>query len=391
MAGVYDDIILQYLQEIFSEKDGLKRFLETLLNEAMKGELTEHLKAEKYERSGDRAGHRNGYKSRRLSSRVGRLELNVPQARNGQVYHPSMLEYYQRSERALMIACAEMYFQGVSTRKVNAVLQAMCSTEISSSTVSRIAQQLDGVLSEFANRRLDDGEFPFMMIDARYEKVRIEGKVVSQAVLVAVGIDTLGRREILEWRVCDSESQQSWGDLFESLKLRGLRGLELVISDAHTGITAALQKYFQGVQWQRCRVHFKRELMSKVPAKLSGELMKELSQVYAPEERIACLAACRSMADRWRTKYPAVAKMLEEGFEDTLSVCPYPEELRKKFASTNMLESLMKRLKQRTKVVQIFPCVPSCWRLVGAQLLELQEHWLTGQPYVPSMKYYYME
>lgn len=390
MAVVNDDVIWEYLQEIFSDRDGIKRFLEAVVNSAMKGELGEHLKAASYQRSGERLGHRNGYKSRRLSTRIGRLDLAIPQARNCRPYRPSMIEHYQRSERALLVACAQMYFQGVSTRKVNDVLGTMCGMKISSETVSRVAQELDEKLKVFANRQLDEHEFVYMQVDARYEKVRVESKIVSQAVLVAIGIDTAGRRQILDWRICDSECAQHWGDMFAGLKQRGLRGLEMIVSDAHRGIREAISKYFQGVEWQRCRVHFKREMMHKLPRKLWPTVLEELKEVYNPEERKQCLMLSRQMAQRWGDKYPAVARMLEDGFEDTLTVCPLPQDVRTRMASTNMTESIMKRLKRRTRVVCVFPDSRSCWRLVGAQLLELNEQWLVGRPYFGDMRYYYL-
>lgn len=391
MALTEDDVLMEYMQEIFSDRDGLKRCVEYLINRAMRHELTEHIKAGRYKRDASRRGHRNGYKSRTLSTRVGQLHLEIPQARNSRPYHPSMLTRYRRSERALLVACAEMYFQGVSTRKVKDVLESMCGTQISSSAVSSVAQELDCILEPFANRRLDEDEYPFLIIDARYEKVRVEGKIVSQAVLVAVGVNTQGMRRVLDWRVCDSESLQSWGEMFKDFKKRGLRGLELVVSDAHEGIRAAINKYFQGVVWQRCRVHFKRELMKKVPRKLYRELLDELSQAYQAKTTKDSMAACMSMADRWRQRYPAVCKMLEEGFEDTLAVNDMPVDIRSKLQSTNMLESIMKRLKRRTRVVQIFPNRKSCWRLVGAQLVELDEDWLTGPTYIAGLQNYYLE
>lgn len=391
MAVKEDDVLMEYMQEIFSDRDGLKRCVEYLINRAMRHELTEHIKAGRYKRQASRSGHRNGYKNRTLSTRLGRLHLEIPQARNSLPYHPSMLERYQRSERAFLVACAEMYFQGVSTRKVKDVLESMCGAQISSSTVSSVAQELDSMLEPFAGRRLDEDEYPFLIIDARYEKVRIKSRIVSQAVLVAVGVNTHGRRRVLDWRVCDSESFQSWGEMFKSLKERGLRGLELVVSDAHEGIRAAINKYFQGVVWQRCRVHFKRELMRKVPRKLYRELLEELSLAYKSKTKKESMAVCMSMADRWRPKYPAVSKMLENGFEDTLAVNDMPVDIRTKLQSTNMLESIMKRLKRRTRVVQIFPNPKSCWRLVGAQLAELDEDWLTGPPYIAGLQYYYLE
>jgi transposase-like protein len=310
---------------------------------------------------------------------VGELELDVPQVRGCEPYNPSLFNKWQRSERALLVACGEMYFQGVSTRNVRQVLEAMCEGEISAMTVSRVASELDQKLSEFRSRRLDQTAWPYLMIDARYEKVRVEGKVISQAVLVVVGFTSQGSREVLEWSVGDSESEQTWGDLFRRLKDRGLGGVKMVISDAHKGIRAALNRHFQGSGWQRCRVHFKRELGRKVSYKVLKELMSDLVAVYMPSDRNECLRRGQELAAKWRQRCPAVSKMLEEGLEDTLSVLELPEHHRRKLSSTNLLENMMKRLKKRTRVVGVFPNRASCDRLIGSQLLELHEKWQTEQ------------
>lgn len=386
MAKGNDDIIGQLLQEVFSQRDGMKRFLEEVINKAMQGESAEHLGAEVHERTGSRRGYRNGVKPRRLATRVGSLELAVPQTRGCEPYHPSMFARWQRSERALLIACAEMYFQGVSTRKVQAVLEQMCGGEISSSTVSRIAAELDEKLSVFRQRRLDITEYRYLHIDARYEKVRVNSRVVSQAVLVAVGFTSEGHREILDWRVGDSESEDSWGGLFRDLKDRGLKGLELVVSDAHSGIRSALSRHFQGVCWQRCRVHFKRELARKVSYKVMKELMKDIAVVFAGEDRVECLRRSEEMAVKWEVRYASVARMLRDGLEDCLTILDFPESHRRRLASTNMLENLMKRLKARTKVVGVFPNRNSCDRLIGSLLVEVHEQWS-----VESKAYFNME
>jgi transposase-like protein len=308
--------------------------------------------------------------------------LQVPQSRDCEPYQPSLFARYQRSERALLAACAEMYFQGVSTRKVRWVLGSMGAREVSSMTVSRLAQQLDEELKTFASRLLDKKHYRYLLIDARYEKVRVDGQIVSQAVLVAAGVTEDGLREILDWRLADSESEASWSEMFRDLKNRGLSGIELVISDAHGGIRAALARCFQGVPWQRCRVHFKRELRNAIPFKAGSELMRDITWVYQPEEKRECLRRGMEMADRWRRRYPKVSRMLEEGLEDTLSVCPMNERDRNRLASTNVLESLMKVLKARTRVVGIFANPASCHRLIGALLLERHEQWqLCERPY----------
>jgi len=375
MAKQDGDTVAQLLQEVFSDRDGAKRLLEHLVNQAMAAEISSHVAAGPHERTDQRRGYRNGFKPRQLNTRVGELTLDVPQVRACEPYHPSMFAKWQRSERALLVACAEMYFQGVSTRNVRNVLEQMCGGDVSSATVSRVAQELDEKLLTFRHRRLNATEWPYMHIDARYEKVRVDGRVVSQAVLVAVGFTSQGKREVLDWRVGDSESEATWGELFRQLKDRGLKGLRLVTSDAHAGIVAAMQRHFQGVAWQRCRVHFKREMGRKVSYKVLKELMADLAVVFGPDDRGECLCRGEEMATKWESRYPAVAKMLREGLEDCLSVLDFPEHHRRRLRSTNMLENLMKRLKKRSRVVGVFPSRGSCDRLLGAQLIEVHEKW----------------
>jgi len=319
---------------------------------------------------------------------VGELELSVPQVRGCEPYHPSMFARWQRSERALLVACGEMYFQGVSTRNVRDVLEAMGAGEVSAMTVSRVAAELDEKLGEFRRRRLDHTSWPYLMIDARYERVRVDGKVMSQAVLVVVGFTAEGRREVLDWRVGDSEGEQAWGEVFRSLKDRGLDGVELVVSDAHGGIRAALNRHFQGVAWQRCRVHYKREMMRKVSYKRIKELMADMAVVFAAGERRECLRRGEEMAAKWDKSSPAVAAMLTDGLEDCLTVLSFPEHHRRRLTSTNLLENLMKRLRKRTKVVGIFPNRAACDRLIGAQLLEVHETWPTERSAYFNMEQY---
>ncbi len=255
----------------------------------MAAEVQRHLGAAPHERADGPGGHRNGYKPRTVATRVGELALAVPQVRGCDPYHPSMFARWQRSERALLVACSEMYFQGVSTRNVREVLSAMCDGEVSAMTVSRVAAEVDERLAAFRDRRLGHTAWPYLMVDARYEKVRVDGRVVSQAVLVVVGFTAEGRREVLDWRVGDSEAEAFWGGLFRDLKDRGLGGVEYVVSDAHGGIRAAMARHFQGSAWQRCRVHFKRELMRKVSYKRAAELMRDAAAVFAPGDRAECL------------------------------------------------------------------------------------------------------
>jgi transposase-like protein len=376
----------QLMQGLFQREPGLRLILEYLANQAMQQEVTDHLGADRHERSEDRRGHRNGTKLRRIKTRIGELELDVPQVRGCEPYHPSLFGKWQRSERALLVACGEMYFQGVSTRKVKQVLEAMCDGELSAMTVSRVAAELDEKLAAFRTRRLDATEYPYLKIDARYEKVRVDGKVVSQAVLTVAGFSSTGRREILDWRVCDSEGEWFWADVLIGLKNRGLKGVKLIVSDAHRGIRAAIIRHFPGVAWQRCQVHFKREMCGKVSYKHCRELMGDLLAVLESQDKVECLRRGEEMAGKWEKRYPSVAKMLREGLEDCLTVLSFPEAHRRRLTSTNMLENLMRRLKQRTRVVGVFPNRGSCDRLIGALLLEVHEQWQ-----VEDRSYYNME
>jgi putative transposase len=375
------------VQEAFSSDGGLRRLLEAVVNSGMREEAAAHLGAEKHERSADRRGYRNGTKPRSFKTRAGELELEIPQVRDCEPYHPSMFSRWERSERALLVACSEMYFQGVSTRNVRAVLGEMCQTELSAMTVSRVASELDEKLSSFRSRRLDHGPWEYLMLDARYEKVRVDGKVVSQAVLVTVGFTVLGKREVLDWRVCDSENAEHWGEVFSSLKDRGLRGVKLIVSDAHRGIRSAIARHFQGAAWQRCRVHYKREMGRRVSYKKLKELNRDLAAVFAPAEREECLRRGEEMACRWERSSPAVAAMLREGLEDCLTVQTMPSHHQKRLRSTNLLENMMKRLKKRTRVVGVFPNRSSCDRLIGAQLLELHEQWTIEERAYFNMEY----
>lgn len=373
------DRIVDCLQGVFAEKDGLRRVLEAVIEVGMREEVAAHVGADRHARGDGRKGYRNGTKPRTMATRVGALTLSVPQVRGCEAgpYHPSMFARWERSERALLVACGEMYFQGVSTRNVQAVLQEMCGLDVSSMTVSRVAAELDERLSAFRGRRLDHTAWAYLMLDARYEKVRVDGTVVSQAVLTVVGFTAGGRREVLDWRVCDSESEQTWGEVFSSLKDRGLRGIVAVVSDAHAGIRAAVARHFQGVAWQRCRVHYKREMGRKVSYKRLKELNRELSAVFTGDGKAEILRRGEEMALRWERACPTVAAMLRAGLEDCLAVEALPAHHRLRLRSTNLLENIMKRLKKRTRVVGVFPNRASCERLVGAQLLELHEQWQT--------------
>jgi putative transposase len=366
-----------YLTEIQERMDGdvFKAMLEVMAQRLMEEELAVHLGAERHERNDKRRGHRNGYKGRRLKTRMGELSLQVPQARGVEPYSPMLFAKWERSERALLVACAEMYFMGVSTRKVKKVLEKMGGFELSASTVSCVASELDEQLTEFRQRRLDDHTWPFLMVDATYVKVRKKGRVVDQAVLVVVGINDAGRREILTWRLADMESEDTWSEVFRELKQRGVGGVKWLISDGHAGIRAAVRTQFTGVSWQRCWTHFMRNALAKVGHKHKDAFAKELIAARKFDDVKTCLMEAERVAQRWEADYPRAAEQIRAQFEETLAVHHLPPQHRRRVYTTNIMERLMKEIKRRTRAVGIFPNESSCDRLVGAHFLERHEAW----------------
>ena len=349
----------------------LRLMIQTVLEEG----ITRYIGVQPYERGVTRRGHRNGYKPRTVKTRLGELSLSVPQARGVEPFEPYPLVKWQRSERALLVACAEMYFQGVSTRKVSRVLEEMGGFELSASTVSRVATELDERLSEFRNRRLDGHVWPFLMVDACYIKVRHHGSIKSRSVLVVAGINDTGRRELLTWRVGDVESEATWGEVFAELRQRGIQGVQWVVSDGHAGIQAAATHYFCDAAWQRCWTHFIRNLLAKVSHKDKAVLGRELCAARKIEDIKICLAEAERITQHWEQRYEKAAKQIREQFEQTLAVHGLAKTQRRRVYTTNMLERIMREIKRRTRVIGIFPNEASCDRLVGAHLMEIDESW----------------
>jgi transposase-like protein len=362
-----------------AERDQLKEMVRVMMQELMEEELTRHVGAEPHERTATRAGYRNGRKPRSLNTRLGKLDLEVPQVRGAEPYHPMFFHRWQRSERALLATCAEMYFMGVSTRKVSRVLEEMGGFSLSAATVSRVTAELDEKLEEFRSRPLGGHTWPYLIVDARYEKVRHAGRIVSRAVLIVAGVHEDGRREILTWRVGQGESEETWVEVFGELKRRGLGGVHLIVSDGHEGIRAAVERVFPEAAWQRCRVHFIRNALNKVSYKDEKVLAKELRALFQLNERDLCCQAAEEIAHRWAKKYPRLARQLEDQIEQCLAILEFPSTHRRRLHSTNMLERLMREVKRRTKVVGIFPNDASCDRLVGAMLIEYHEIWQCEQ------------
>jgi putative transposase len=371
----------QTVQEILlDDPDFLHEIVERVLQELLEAEMSEHIGAAPHERTNARKGYRNGYKPRTLRTRVGTLNLLVPQDREG-TFSTRLFCRYQRNEKALVLALMEMYIEGVSTRKVKEITEELCGTSFSKSLISSLASSLDSELEAWRKRRLEEA-YPYLFVDARYEKVRVDGRVVSQGVLIVLGVRDDGFREILGVEVADTESEAAYHELFRSLKARGLREVELVVSDDHEGLKAAVDRHFQGASWQRCQVHYARNLLGMVGHSRRKELAEGLRGVFAAPSREVALRLASELAARWRQSHLRVAEHLEEHIEECLSCLAFPESHRRRIRTTNGLERFNQEIRRRTRVVRIFPNREACLRLVAALAAEQSEEWLTGRRYL---------
>jgi putative transposase len=350
------------------------------VQEALEAEMTEAIGAAKGERTDDRVSYRSGYYGRTLVTRVGTLELRVPQDRAGR-FSTELFERYQRSEKALVGALAEMYVQGVSTRKVKAVTEALCGHSFSASSISQINKSLDASLKAFAERRLEEA-YPYLILDARYERVREGGVISSQAVLVAIGVDWEGRRQVLAVDLANRESRSSWKDFLLALKGRGLHGVEYVVSDDHAGLKAAIREVLPEAAWQRCYVHFLRNALDYVPRRVKDDCLQELRWMYDRRDLGEVRRDLAAWLGKWQARYPKLCSWVEDNIEETLTYYRLPLPHHKHMKSTNMLERLNQELKRRTHVVRIFPNAASCLRLVRALAVETHENWLEAIRYL---------
>jgi transposase-like protein len=369
------------LKEIYAEQeDFIRALVQQVVQQVLEAEMDEALGAEKSERTPGRVGYRSGYYSRTLTTRVGKLELRVPQDRQGR-FRTEVFERYQRSERALVGALAEMYVQGVSTRKVKAITEELCGHEFSASSISRINQSLDEELYNFARRQLEE-DYPYLIVDARYEKVREDGVIRSQAVMVAIGINWDGRRCVLAVELANRESQSSWKDFLEALRKRGLRGVQLVASDDHLGLRKAIREVLPEAAWQRCYVHFLRNTLDHLPRKADDDCLTELRWIYGRRTREEARQDLAAWLSKWGTRYPKLCSWVEENIEETLTFYGLPLPHHKHLKSTNLLERLNEELKRRTLVVGIFPNPASCLRLSRALAVEMHENWIEATRYL---------
>jgi len=360
--------------------DSLGEAIRRIINEAMFLERQNHLGVGPYERSEHRRGQANGYKSKTVQTRVGALDLDVPQVRDSSFY-PSSLEKGLRSERALKIALAEMYIQGVSTRKVAKITEQLCGFEVTSTQVSRAAKDLDGVLEQWRNRPL--GVYPYVYLDARYEKVRHNGTVIGMAVLVAVGISTTGHRQVLGASVSLSEQEVHWRDFLRHLQQRGLYGVKLFISDAHEGLKAARTAVFPSVPWQRCQFHLQQNAQAYVPKQtMKKEVAHCIRSTFtAPSEEEAKRLLDQLLA-RYEKSAPRLVAWAETNIPEGLTAFQFPADHWRRIRTSNPVERTNKEIRRRTRVATIFPNEDSCLRLVSAVLMEISEEWETGRVYL---------
>jgi len=369
-----------FMEALKEEDDGFRRLLEGVVQDVLEAEMDETVGAEKSERTGTRRGYRSGYYGRTLVTRVGKLELRVPQDRQGR-FRTEVFERYQRSEKALVGTLAEMYVQGVSTRKVKEITEQLCGHEFSAATVSRMNQSLDEELGKFASRRLEE-EYPYLVLDARYEKVREDGVIRSQAVQVAIGINREGRRCVLAVELANRESATSWRDFLEKLQQRGLRGVELVVTDDHAGLKQAVGEMLPGAAWQRCYVHFLRNALDYLPRKANDDCLVELRWLYDRHDLEQARQDLAVWLVKWQAKYPKMCTWVEANIEETFAFYRLPAEHHKHMKSTNLLERINEEIKRRTLVVRIFPNAASCLRLVRALAVEIHEDWIEATRYL---------
>ena len=365
--------------------EGMADAIQVLMNEAMKIERGQFLGAHPYERSSQRQGYANGFKPKTVKTRVGAIPLQVPQVRGlpegVEGFYPSSLEKGSRSERSIKVAVAEMYVHGVSTRRVTGIMEQLCGFEVTSQQVSRAAAELDSGLEKWRSRML--GEYPRLILDARYEKVRIDDQVRSVALLTVFGVDANGTRSVLGVSTSLSEAEVHWRDLLSSLLLRGLKGVRYIVSDAHEGLKAATRAVFPGAIWQRCQFHLQQNAATYVPRlEMRKEVASAIRAVFNAPDRHSAEAILKEKVAEYSKNAPKLATWMEENLPEGLAVFALPEGQRKRLRTSNMAERVNKELKRRTRVVSLFPNEASLLRLASAMLVEIDESWATTKSYL---------
>lgn len=380
-----DSELLHQLFLADSKDAGVAALLQSILNQVLKAEATDQLGAEHYERTDERLGYRNGSYPHQLTTRVGKVTLQVPRFRDGE-FSTQLFARYQRSEQALVLAMMEMVVNGVSTRKVSKVTEELCGTSFSKSTVSDLCKQLDPIVEAWNNRPLSKA-YPFLVVDALYVKVREEGRIRSCGVLVAMGINEDGYRELLGLTIGDTESTETWGGFFSHLKQRGLHGVDVVTSDQHSGLVSAVRQHFQGATWQRCQTHLMRNILDATPKPLRDEVKAHVRAIYeASNVKIARSLLTQTM-NHFEEKAPKAMIVLESGFDDATAILELPAACRVRTRTTNIVERLNSEIRRRESVIRIFPNRDSVIRLLGALLMEMDEKWSVEKKYLEMKGY----
>ncbi len=374
------------LQALF-QNDGLKPLLEQVLNQVLQAQVSEQIGAQPHERSEERTAYRNGYRERDLTARIGTLTLRVPKLRQG-TFTPDLFERYQRSETALLCCLVEMVVQGVSTRKVSAIVEELCGESVSKSSVSALCQHLDPQVSAWRNRDLSQNTYPFVIVDALVVRVRENGRVRPRSLLVACGVNAEGYREILGFALGDKESEISWAAFFVGLKQRGLAGVDLIVSDSHGGLVSVIRTHFQQAQWQRCQTHLSRNVLEVCPKSEHDALHKALRRVCEADTQDEARQQLTTLLTEFTSRAPKSCDCLEAAFDDATAVLSLPQSYRKRLRTTNSQERLNEEIRRRERVIRIFPNEPSVDRLMGALLMEFDEAFSTNQRYFDMTEYH---
>ena len=358
--------------------DVSKKILTTVFNQLMENQRTEYIQADAYERSKSRQSQRNGYYEREFTTRVGTLDLKVPRTRDGE-FSPTVFERYQRNEQALLASMLEMYVSGVSTRKVSKIVEELCGKSVSKSFVSSLTEQLDPMVHEWQNRSLSGRNHPYVMTDVLYLKVREDHRVLSKSCHIAIGITEDGEREVIGFMIQNEESEDTWSIFFEYLKERGLQGTELIISDAHKGLVTAIRKSFTNASWQRCQIHFLRNIFTTIPKKNSKPFREAVKAIFKFTDIDLARAAKNRIVDDYieQPKYKKACESLDSGFEDAFQYTVIGNGYTR-LKSTNLLERLNQEIRRREKIIRIFPNRASANRLIGAILMDMHEEWLSS-------------
>ncbi|NYE56722.1 IS256 family transposase [Carboxydothermus ferrireducens] len=382
-----DSEILHHLFLNGAKDEGVAKLLESVLNQILQAQAKEQIKADPYERTDERQDYRNGYYPRNLVTRVGTLTLRVPRLREGK-FTTDIFRRYQRSEQALLLALMEMVVNGVSTRKIEEITYELCGTEFSKSTISELCKNLDPIVTSWNSRPLREKSYPFIIVDAMVIRIREDGRVRQRGVLIAVGVNEEGYREVLGIMLGDSESEESWSEFFSWLKQRGLHGVDLVVSDHHNGLRRAIRQHFQGATWQRCQTHFMRNILDKTPKALQKEIHAKVRAILEAPDTDTARMLLNQVLDEYRTKAAKAMDILESGFEDAVAVLELPERYRKRLRTTNSLERLNEEIRRRERVIRIFPNRESAIRLIGALLMEQDEKWASSKKYLDMAEYF---